>query len=575
MSADELKSKGNAALQSEKYDEAIQFYTEAIQLDPQNHILYSNRSAAYAKTGKYQESLEDAEKTIGIKSDWAKGYSRKGAALELLERYEDAVKTYEEGLKYDAANEQLKTALKNCKDNLEAPGGGFTLGGPGGMNPFADPKFLANLAMNPNTRKLLADPEVQELLKGLQKNPNDIAKLLSHPKASQLLGAMFGGMGGMGGAGGMDFGAGGEDENMDFSESASKASASETNNSSSSKSEQTSSAKSAQSDPKANLTEQQRKAEAEKELGNEAYKKKDFATALTHYEKAAEIDPNNITYLTNQAAVYFEKNELEKCIEICEKAIEVGRENKADYSVIAKAYARIGNAYVKLNDLKKALKYYDHSLSEHRNPEILKKKNQIEKELKETEMLAYINPEEAEKEKTLGNEAFKKGDFPTAMKHYNEAIKRNPKDAKLFRNRAACYSKLMEFQLALKDCDEAIKLDPNFVKAYVQKGATLIVLKEPTKAMSAYAKAIELEPDCQEAIDGYRQCALENDSNPEEVRKRAMQDPEVQEILRDPAMRLILEQMQTEPRAVQDHLKNPEIRAKIQKLIESGLIQVR
>jgi stress-induced-phosphoprotein 1 len=54
-----------------------------------------------------------------------------------------------------------------------------------------------------------------------------------------------------------------------------------------------------------------------------------------------------------------------------------------------------------------------------------------------------------------------------------------------------------------------------------------------------------------------------------------MQDPEVQEILRDPAMRLILEQMQTDPRAAQDHLKNPEIRSRIQKLIESGLIQVR
>jgi len=56
---------------------------------------------------------------------------------------------------------------------------------------------------------------------------------------------------------------------------------------------------------------------------------------------------------------------------------------------------------------------------------------------------------------------------------------------------------------------------------------------------------------------------------------RAMEDPEVQRILGDPAMRMILEQMQTDPKAVQDHLKNPEIKAKIQKLIESGLIQVR
>jgi hypothetical protein len=68
---------------------------------------------------------------------------------------------------------------------------------------------------------------------------------------------------------------------------------------------------------------------------------------------------------------------------------------------------------------------------------------------------------------------------------------------------------------------------------------------------------------------------VESTENPEEIRKRAMQDPEVQDILRDPAMRMILEQMQTDRHAVQEHLKNPQIKAKIQKLIESGLIQVR
>lgn len=54
-----------------------------------------------------------------------------------------------------------------------------------------------------------------------------------------------------------------------------------------------------------------------------------------------------------------------------------------------------------------------------------------------------------------------------------------------------------------------------------------------------------------------------------------MGDPEVQAILRDPAMRMILEQMQNDPRALQDHLKNPDIAAKIQKLLDSGLIAIR
>ncbi len=68
---------------------------------------------------------------------------------------------------------------------------------------------------------------------------------------------------------------------------------------------------------------------------------------------------------------------------------------------------------------------------------------------------------------------------------------------------------------------------------------------------------------------------MKSGDDPEEVRKRAAADPEIQQILSDPSMRLILEQMQNEPKALRDHLRNPAIAQKIQKLIDSGIIGIR
>ena len=52
--------------------QAIQRYTEAISLNRNNHLLFYNRSAAYARVGKFSEALEDAKRCHELKPDWPK-----------------------------------------------------------------------------------------------------------------------------------------------------------------------------------------------------------------------------------------------------------------------------------------------------------------------------------------------------------------------------------------------------------------------------------------------------------------------------------------------------------------------
>lgn len=57
--AKEFKDQGNAFLSAKKFPEAIEAYSKAIELDPTDHVFYSNRSAAYLSAGDAEMALED------------------------------------------------------------------------------------------------------------------------------------------------------------------------------------------------------------------------------------------------------------------------------------------------------------------------------------------------------------------------------------------------------------------------------------------------------------------------------------------------------------------------------------
>ena len=108
--AKSLKEKGNQLVQERKYQEALECYTKAIEIDSKDPILYSNRSLMYYNLKDYDNAIQDADVAISLKPNHSKAYLRKGNALEAKKQYYEALNTYSAGLQNDENNTQLLEA---------------------------------------------------------------------------------------------------------------------------------------------------------------------------------------------------------------------------------------------------------------------------------------------------------------------------------------------------------------------------------------------------------------------------------------------------------------------------------
>ncbi|KAJ3343608.1 hypothetical protein HDU93_007489 [Gonapodya sp. JEL0774] len=608
MSADQLKAQGNAAFQQGNFDAAVDLFSKAIEVDPANHVLYSNRSGAYASLKQYDKALQDAEKTVQLKPDWPKSHSRLGAALFGLNRLREADRAYAKTLELDPNNTQAKQAREDVQAALDGVAGA-------GLGSMFGPDLIPKLAANPKTRAYLAQPDFMKMLGELQRNPSKMTEYMQDPRILQSLGVALGvnmqtgdefmqGMNnnsGPSGAGSSLFdraapaaGSGGggghmhadgtfHDHDHDAAEEvgarieeveeeeahghghghkAAPAAAASKPAPTSAAADPEPEPDSMEVDPSAPKRDRAA-SDAAKELGNAAYKKKDFETALKEYERAVELDGSNVAVLNNKAAVLFELKRYDEVIKVCEEAIERGREERVDFKVFARAYERIGNAYRALDDLPNAIKFYQKSLTEHRSPDVLNRLKDCEKLKLQRDKEAYHDPALATEARERGNDLFKKGKWPEAVKEYTEAVKRDETDPRNYSNRAACYLKLMAIAEAERDVEQALKLDPGFVKGYVRKAQCQFARKDFLKALEILDEAKAKDVDGKHAVEiqqQYQKTSLAlyetqsaaQGASKEEVMKRAAQDPEVQRILNDPVMMHVLRQMESDPAAVKE-----------------------
>lgn len=112
----EAKERAIEAFNEQNYKAAVDLLKKAIKLDPDNHIFYSNRAAAYMAMEQYEKALGDADECIRLQPQWAKGYSRRGAALFRMDKLGPARDAFEKGLELDKDN---PTYVRCTKQELQ------------------------------------------------------------------------------------------------------------------------------------------------------------------------------------------------------------------------------------------------------------------------------------------------------------------------------------------------------------------------------------------------------------------------------------------------------------------------
>lgn len=574
--ATKFKTLGNECFSAKKFPEAIEHFSKAIELNPNDHVFYSNRSACYANLEEYDKALEDATKCVNMKPDWARGYARKGLAEYYLGKYEEAEQTYTKGLELDPTSQQFKDELERVRAS-KAEGG--EAGGFGGQ--FMQ-QAMGKLLMNPETAAYFSDPEFVKKLTAIQKNPQMIGMYMNDPKIQKAFNVILSDFGGAGAEAAAGFNPAGTGAGEPMAEETKKQEAPEQPKpKAETKPEPKAEAPKAEA-PKAKSSSSP--AEEEKNRGNEEYKKKNFDKAITHYQKAIELDPKEPIYYNNLAAVYVEQKLYDKAIEACSKAEEICKGGHYDYVKLAKILARRASAHSHKGEYAIALDFYQKSLLENRDDKVKEEMKKVEKLKKEVEASAYVNPELAEQHRLKGNELYGQGKFPDAIKEYDEAIKRSPKDAKLYANRSTALMKLMEYPTALKDIERCLEIDPTYVKAYAKKGVIHHFLKEYHKALESFESGLKIDPENEECKSGIEKTKFaimggagdESKEEQDQRLRRAMDDPEVRAIMQDPQIMQLLRDLQENPRDPNNvaALRDPNVAKKIDKLIAAGILRM-
>ena len=73
-------ARANTYMQEGNYEDAINYYSKVLRINPKDAIAYNNRGLARGKKGDYDNAIADFTKAVEIDPQFAEAYKNRGMA---------------------------------------------------------------------------------------------------------------------------------------------------------------------------------------------------------------------------------------------------------------------------------------------------------------------------------------------------------------------------------------------------------------------------------------------------------------------------------------------------------------
>jgi len=170
--AETHKNLGNEEMKSGKIEEAMENYTQAINLDGRNAVYFCNRAAAHLRLNNLDKALRDCQIAIQLNRTYARAYGRMGVTYSTMNDNLRAYACYRKAFELEPDNESYMNNLRVAQENLQsqvadadaaaqAAGAGGAGGVPNIQTIFNNPSLI-NMAT-----QMLQDPNMQNMMRSI------------------------------------------------------------------------------------------------------------------------------------------------------------------------------------------------------------------------------------------------------------------------------------------------------------------------------------------------------------------------------------------------------------------------